>query len=152
MHFEEADPIALHSVVAAAHAVLRDVSKHRRAQSSMVKPHGYDRKLNVGENFFKHADRDPEGRINIEPLPELTRMLLFDAAVMLQSLATVFPLEAKLYWAWYIVGRQDEFAHCGSATEAIIADNQHLRTMTFRELRELLRFQQIVDPEQKASW
>ena len=56
------------------------------------------RGLNYAANFFKHADKDPDGRVNIEPLTKLTAEFLMDAVVLLQRLTGELPIEGKDIW------------------------------------------------------
>ena len=144
LFFEEADCLSVHSLAAAVHAVLRDLSAHAGSKS-MVKPPGYDKRINFAENFLKHANEDPSGKMYIDPLPELTQMLLFDACVMLQGLARDTPFDAKVFWAWYMVTNEQDFADAGPAIRDIIDDNRHLREMTFVDIREFLRANQLLD-------
>ena len=145
--FEETDPIVVHTIVAATHQVLCDLSRQKGLKSA-VKPPGYNKKLNIAENFFKHADQDPSGRINVEPLPELTAMLLFDSVVMMQGISNKLPMEAKIYWSWYMVNHEEDFVGAGSAIDSIIKDGREMQTMSFKELRQLLRFQQVMNTDE----
>ena len=131
--FEETDPIIVHSIISAAHQILSDLSRQHQRARSMVKPPGCNRKLlNNAANFFKHADRDPSERINIEPLPEMNSMLLVDAIVMLQTISGSLPMEAKIFWAWYMVNREEDFAGAGQVIDLIITENKHMRGMSLR--------------------
>jgi len=139
LHFEECDPVALHSLVVAAHGVVSDLTRRTNSPSILGKS------VYIAANFFKHADRDPEGRVNIEPLWRLTEDLLFDAVKTLQGISEKLPFELKVYWAWFMITRPEEFQNCGPAVDAIMRDNQHLAKMSFGELRQLLRFNQVTD-------
>jgi hypothetical protein len=147
LFFEEVDPISLHTLVAAAHTVLKDLSE-KKGSRSIVKPPGYDYKINAAENFFKHAYKDPDGRVNIEPLPRLTVDLLFDAVVMLQNVSPDPPIEAKIFWAWFVVNNEKDFLGAGPAIDGIIKNSQEMRSMSLATMRELLRFQQILNTEE----
>lgn len=119
----------------------------------MIKPPGYDKRINHAENFLKHADADPSGRLYIDPLSELTQLLLFDACVMLQGLTTDAPFDVKVFWAWYMVTNKPDFAQAGSAVRDIIDGNGHLREMTFVAIRELIRFNQLLDTAERVpAW
>lgn len=152
--FEETDPIIVHSIISAAHQILIDMSRYHQRASSIVKPDGYNRKLlNNAANFFKHADRDPSGRINIEPLPEMNSILLVDAIVMLQTISGSLPMEAKIFLAWYMVNREEDFARSGKTIDLIITENKNMRGMSLREMRQLLQFQQVLNAEEPLpSW
>jgi hypothetical protein len=97
LHFEECDPVALHTLVAATHRMISDLRKHKGGRSVL------DSAVKVAAKFFKHADKDPDGRVNIEPLPTMTQDLLMDAVSTLQGVAPQIPVEAKL-WAMQSIG------------------------------------------------
>jgi hypothetical protein len=97
--------------------------------------------------FLRQAEVDPVERLNVEPLSALTQELLFDAVGTIQRLmpAERFPFEGKVYFAWFLCTRPDLFQNCGPAMSAIMRDNQHLSKMSLAEVRQLLRFNQVLD-------
>src|ERR1035441_8899965 len=66
MFFGERDPVAIHTLIAAAHQILTDIGEKRGAKSVFVGKK--TQRLNHPFNFLKHADRDPDGKINIGPM------------------------------------------------------------------------------------
>lgn len=70
LFFEGRDPVAIHTLVAAAHSVLRDLATQRNLEHRSIihdnpKIEAEDRKVwidhwNHPSNFFKHADRDAD--------------------------------------------------------------------------------------------
>jgi len=111
------------------------------------------RSVRVAANFFKHADKDPDARVNVEPLPQITEGLLYDTVRMLQAAAGQLPFEAQLYWAWYLVKNDDVYESAGPAVTSIIQNNAHLRDMSFPQIRQLLRFQQALNQsEPLPAW
>jgi len=80
--------VAVHTLTAAAYNVLRDIAKQDDSdfpfmkagfiatlkESEKNKVIGF---LNAPENFFKHADRDPDGILEFDP--QLTELMLMDA-------------------------------------------------------------------------
>jgi hypothetical protein len=54
-----------------------------------------DKAGRIAANFFKHADKDPQGRLNIEPLGWMTQDILYRAIVLLQGLVNPIPFEAQ---------------------------------------------------------
>jgi hypothetical protein len=80
--------IAVHTLTAAAYNVLADLSKRDGGEFPFIKS-GFIASLKESErskvwafltapeNFFKHADRDPDDILEFDP--ELTEMLLLDA-------------------------------------------------------------------------
>jgi hypothetical protein len=122
LFFERRDPIAVHTLIAAAHQVLTDLGKPKGIVS-LVKggQQAAERKVvNFAANFFKHANKDPEGRINVAPLSDVTAEFLMDAVVMLHRLSSDLPIEAKVYWAWFVTKNRDLFENAGPATQGLV--------------------------------
>lgn len=146
--FERRDPIIVHALVAAGHQLLTDLGNvsgvvgllKRKNQSG-----DHTRSLNYAANFFKHADRDPQSRINIAPLSNLTEGFLMDAVVMLQRLKGNIPVEAKIFWSWFITKHQDLFE---DSTKSIpsLADIG-LAPDDFDAIVALLKFSDVLPPK-----
>jgi hypothetical protein len=112
MFFEEQDPVAVHTVAAAGHQVLVDIA-HLNGLNSLLRSHTAQgasiHLLNYPANFFKHADRDPDGRINVSPLRNFTAELLMDFVLLFQRQEGRIPFEAKLYWTWFVTKHRQLF-------------------------------------------
>jgi len=109
LYFRDSDPVAIHTLVAAAYNVVRDLSKHAKAQPMAVKdyfpstvPHSKRKQIsawvNSFENFLKHADRDPAEEIELNPA--LTELMLIDAWGQYERLGGTLPAEGKVFKAW----------------------------------------------------
>lgn len=123
LFFERRDPVAVHTLVAAGHQILTDLG-NAAGIIGLLKGSGqaadHVRALSYAANFFKHADRDPDGRINIAPLPELTAEFLMDAVVLLQRLAGELPIEGKVFWTWFVTKHRESFEGSGEAIQQMI--------------------------------
>ena len=121
--FERRYPIIIHTLVAASHQVLTDLG-NKSGIIGLLKGKGQSidhiRSLNHAANFFKHADKDPEGRINIQPLTDLTAEFMMDAVVLLQRLAGEIPFEAKIFWTWFVTKHKELFEDSGEAIQEMI--------------------------------
>lgn len=96
LYFLSRDPISIHTRTAAAYGILKALNKHRSGKnmlmdeivSAYTKP-GFEkevyRKLHEAENFFKHADRDPES--TLEFCPDATEMVLWQGCVKYSELS-----------------------------------------------------------------
>jgi hypothetical protein len=123
LFFERRDPVAIHTLAAAGHQVLTDLGSAAGILSLLK---GSDQKaehvrlLNYAANFFKHADRDADGRINIEPLSSFTAEFLMDAVVLLQRVTGDLPIEAKLFWTWFVTKHRELFEGAGPAIQGLM--------------------------------
>ena len=85
MFFKEEDPVAIHTLAAAAHDVLWGIAKKRGTMSLLknnpliAKQHQKEMHGIVSEakNFFKHGIRDPNAGVEFNP--ETTAYFLIDA-------------------------------------------------------------------------
>jgi len=84
LFFDNGDPVAIHTLACAAYDVIDNVN-HSRGGKEMFVKRRYTRlpgrlsrgALNSVQNFFKHADIDPEGEL--EFFPEMTEPIMADA-------------------------------------------------------------------------
>jgi hypothetical protein len=84
LFFQSGDAVSIHTLACAAYDVIDNVNRCRGRKETFVK--GRYPKLpgkmsvatiNSVQNFFKHADRDPEGEL--EFFPEMTEPIIADA-------------------------------------------------------------------------
>ncbi len=123
LFFERRDPIAVHTLVAAGHQIVTDLGNAVGVVGLLKgsgQPAEHLRALNYAANFFKHADKDAEGRVNIEPLAKLTAEFLMDAVVLLQRLTGELPIEGKVFWTWFVTKHRELFEGSGEATQRMI--------------------------------
>ena len=152
LFFEGGDPVVIHTLIAAAHQILVDLGKTHGIGSTVKNTAGLSqsevqeflRGINYPFNFFKHADRDSDDRINIGPLSRLTQDFIMDAVIMLQRLTGDIPLEAKIFWHWFVAKYPQEFDNLPE--DGAIAKMQQLRIadMSFDEISALIKFNDII--------
>ncbi|MBL7139583.1 MAG: hypothetical protein ISS74_01600 [Planctomycetes bacterium] len=116
LFFERRDIVAVHTLAAASDQVLSDICV-ARGMESQLRHHAdfirdeackeYFRLLKRAENFFKHADRDPEGILEFRA--EQTVVLLFDSVVLLWRLTQTLTHEARTFLCWLFVYKPDWF-------------------------------------------
>jgi hypothetical protein len=109
LYFSNAEPVSIHTLTAAAYKILQDLTKHKGAEPMIIKGQLLDyvkpehrrdtkRKINEAENFFKHADRDPEATFTFHP--DSTELLIVDACAQYTKLAGEEPPLFKIYRCW----------------------------------------------------
>jgi len=112
------DVVSTHTLVAAAHEILRNLcgkqgkgSYLKDTMLKMIKPEKRDEfwhMMNDPENFFKHADRDPEDILKF--YTGNTEMLLWDVCAMYQDLTKENLPLIKVYYLWYFSKHTDQIA------------------------------------------
>lgn len=158
--FPRSDPVVAHSVISAAHQILTDLCKTRGVQTLLrgkQQPKEQRDRINFTANFFKHADRNGDARINIGPLSELNAEFLMDAVYMLLSLThgnvSTF---AKIYASWFVSKHPDLFENIPSAVIPRFSELS-IDIDDFQQIAALLTFSEIQEyavgrmTEQKAA-
>lgn len=105
--FQEADPVSIHTLTTAARQILVDLNakaggEPMGADHQMIRPEARiiaRKAMAEAENFFKHADRDPEASCLFSP--EATRFYLLEAIDKYQELAREQPPLMKLYLVYH---------------------------------------------------
>jgi hypothetical protein len=124
LFFNYADPVAIHTLAAAAYQILYDLSKGHGVIGVVKgnpnvrkdKRAEWERIANQAQNFFKHADRDPLGKFNFEP--EITCFFLFDAVSLYAQMTNQPFLEGTVYLSWFTV-KYDHFLVAGAFKDYI---------------------------------
>ena len=118
LYFSNGDPVSIHTLTAAAHNIIRDVTKRRGNELMLVKDQLleylkpdfrkiFKEKLNEAENFFKHADRDHEATLNFNP--DRSEFLIIDACSQYCKLTGEDPPLFQIYRGWFMANNQDLF-------------------------------------------
>ncbi len=113
LFFEQRDPIAIHTVAGAASLLLYNLSEHKDAENYVRgNPHiredkkrQWISKINEAQNFFKHADKDPNAELDFNP--KLTELLIFDACLSVESLTGSMFGEARIFAIWFAARHPD---------------------------------------------
>jgi hypothetical protein len=161
LFFEQRDPVAIHTLIASAHQILFDLGKHKGVESVVKNTKVLEKKgtqellknINYPYNFFKHADRDPESKINVAPLIELTEDFILDAIVMLQGAVGSIPFEAKVYWFWFVSKHHEGFDNLPADSEIRKMQEQNIGEWDFSTILEFIKFVDVfggIDAANKA--
>lgn len=114
LYFTGGDLVASWTLGAAAYNVLRDLSKARslkpmplKEQLPLLVPPAQRelliRKIQEVENFFKHADRDPQSTLFFRPQGQI-ELLLFDASLRFLELFAYETANMVLIRMWFLSG------------------------------------------------
>lgn len=109
MFFLNGDPIAIHTLTAAARTILGDLSKAGGKQAGLdnilaqgIRPEKlgeFLKLLKQAQNFFKHADKDPDQLLDFNPAQ--TEILLWDACVLYGALTGHQHPLITLFSVWF---------------------------------------------------
>lgn len=106
LYFNEADPVSIHTLVGSAHQILTDLNKKRGGGPMILSDHlvrkeykkEFIRCIFEARNYFKHANRDPDGVIDFNS--DANDFFLYDACEKYQELTgeNIF----IVFRAWFI--------------------------------------------------
>lgn len=158
LFFRERDPVVIHTIVASAHQILLDIGDGKGIKSALKKPgalqseepHRYLKTINYPFNFSKHADRDPGGLIDIGPLRQFAGDFIMDAIVMLQQAAGSIPMEAKVFWCWFLSKHPQEFENCPEGGEIRKMQQERLADWDFPTISEFLSYADVAGGASKS--
>jgi hypothetical protein len=109
MIFADGDIVATHTLAAAAAQVTADLMKGK-GKTSLVRSGAMVREdcrkevlrtMAAPENFFKHADRDPDKTIEFNP--ETTQYVIFASLAEFQVLTGEVSKAGQLFQAWFLI-------------------------------------------------
>lgn len=112
--FHDKDEIAIHTLAAAAYEVIHDATKHYgRTQdlifdAIVVKDEfrkEFNAALKMPANFFKHADRDPNGTIDF--IPYLAEQFMIFAIVGIGAINLPLNVYESTFMKWFCFQNYD---------------------------------------------
>ena len=117
LYFCDEDPVAIHTLVSAAHAVLSDLNHAAAGHPTLkdviarqVRPDQAKevrRQLNAAANFFKHANTDPKA--TFELLTSQTEVFTLDACLKYRELSGELVPVLGVYETWFWLGPGAQF-------------------------------------------
>jgi hypothetical protein len=108
-HFAEGDPFVIHTVVSAAFGILRPLAERHgnvrshRAFANIIRP-GKEREfwgvITRASNFLKHADRDPDAKLE-DVREEINDSAIFVASAYYADLTGRVSRSMGIFQVWY---------------------------------------------------
>ncbi|PIQ77487.1 hypothetical protein COV82_04180 [Candidatus Peregrinibacteria bacterium CG11_big_fil_rev_8_21_14_0_20_46_8] len=146
LFFHEQDSISIHTLTCAAHQILRDLGEEsvlKDQMKDMVYEHKrkeWSKMMNEAENFFKHADRDPD---KILEFYQHTDYLLWDACQMYQRVTSEKTDLMNIFVTWFFMEHSDILT---KPEHRSLAQNLRPKYSSKKEfLQELLPLVQQID-------
>lgn len=159
LFFERDDPVAIHTLAAAAQGVIRDVAKARGlAHTSILHDHPnipagarkeWIKILNSPRNFFKHADVDPNGTLEFDDSANET--LLLDACLILSEVSDHALSEANVYLGWYTTANPQLRSALSNNQIGDYAVRNGIPSKDFDKFRDLCGAKLIIEPTRSSS-
>lgn len=110
--FERKDSIAVHTLATAAQGILMDIGKSMGITSTIFneeyirpeKKKEFMRIVREPQNFFKHADKDPDEKLNYRDFA--AALMLFDVCLLYQSISGISFIdlpEMSVFYSWMLI-------------------------------------------------
>jgi hypothetical protein len=108
--FNNGDFIAVHTLASAAAVILHDIAGHRKVfrPIDLIRKEWQGRFISAirePQNFFKHADRDPDAVLAFAPAR--THFVIFDAMMICESLQIPLSSEREMFSIWFALQYPD---------------------------------------------
>lgn len=140
--FQGGDAVAVHTLAGAAYQIIHDICVAKSAgpllfDSPLIRDEYRKEAVNLLKhdvNFFKHADKAPDGTTDFPPAT--SELFMMGAIWGLQNLALERDVEEKAYFVWFTI-QHPEFL----TEEGLRARSQFSNRKEFDELRSLPREQ-----------
>ncbi len=105
LYFENGDPVAIHTLVCAAHQVISDINRSRKGPQLLFDWSKRNRKdwsaifagFRKHANYFKHAESDPCPNCGIRFPTEITEVIMLSAILGLSYLEGVISATQSAY-------------------------------------------------------
>ena len=104
MFFFNYDPLAIHTIAAASHDIVRALAKRRgitdlSLSANLIKREFHKQWNDVTRSDTKHADSDQNDAVEVDP--ELTEALLMFALRGMRRMGHTFNGLQTAYWTWF---------------------------------------------------
>jgi hypothetical protein len=148
--FDDGDPVAVHTLAASALGILEDLAEHRGMETLWtLRDSPYIREgkrkqwitaLHEAQNYFKHADRDPDAPLEFNrELPHLFIVSALQLYTQLTQTLKPWP-EAFVYLLWFSVKYPEVMAEDASQADAPFWVGLGFDANNFGPLRALLAY------------
>jgi hypothetical protein len=154
LFFDRDDPVAVHTLAAAAQGVIGDLARARKLKhTSILHDHPdlppqarseWARILNAPRNFFKHADNDPGGTLDFEE--SSNEILLLDACLILSEVSNQSLSEASVYPGWFTTAHPELHGALSNNQIGGMATRNHISPDNYGWFRELCGERILVEP------
>jgi len=107
LYFHFGEPVSIHTLASAAYALLQNLNSSRGGEPmikdvKLIKEEfrgEVRKKMNEYQNFFKHADKDPTGSIEFNPL--VTECFIFESAIKYFQLTNEKITNLHIFTLWF---------------------------------------------------
>lgn len=138
LYFHFSDPVSIHTLASAAYGLLHNINAHRGGKPMMkdvdlIIEEYKDmvrKKFNEHQNFFKHADKDPSGYTEFNPI--VTDGFLYEACSKYFELTGERLSYLEAFTRWFQLWHQDLFESSDPQRAAMVREMKKHYTIQMR--------------------
>lgn len=139
LYFLSRDPVSIYTLAHAAYQILVDLNKHRGGRAMLMedmvtiyarpnhKKEVYA-KIHEAENFFKHANRDPEDTIDFSP--DASETVLWEACLKYSELSGEQTPIMQAMNGWFQARHPDLFKYDDWRRDHLLRAHQLVKTLS----------------------
>lgn len=159
LFFEERDPVAVHTLAAAAQGILRDLARGQKLEhlsiihDNPLVPEQERRKwlkaINAPRNFFKHADNDPEAIIEFAESANIG--LLLDAVLLYGTVTKKYLSETSVFLGWFTTANPEMRASVSGNQIGDYCVRNNISPSDMSSFLKLIGTRILIDPWKTSS-
>lgn len=127
LYFNYADPVSIHTLTGAAHAILFDLNKEFGGKAMLISDYMVKDKykkevmgiLSKAKNHFKHANRDPNASINFNP--DINDKYIYDACTKYEDLTGEKIPYFHIFISWFVSKNVKYFTLTSQENEKVLS-------------------------------
>ena len=127
VYFNYGDPVAIHTLACAAHEILSDLNRKYTGKPMVISDFlikdeykkQFLKMIREPQNFFKHANKDPESTIDFNP--DVSQFFIFDAISKYQEITDERVPYFIIFRGWFGAQHIDSFYFSPEKKEFILS-------------------------------
>lgn len=144
LYFNDLDIVSVHTLAAAAYGIVEGVAQ-KKGRSTILQRDLFNylsedlvkevrKAMRSPQNFFKHADRDPDQEIEFEP--QFTEMLMLDAMATYGQLTGEKPILFVGFANWFGMQNPELFKTVPETRQMLAEIKRHFGAMSRKDFLE----------------
>ena len=146
LYFNYNDPISTHTLACAAYEILSDINKTQNGSPMLLDGYlikdeykqKYRKMIKDPQNFFKHADKDPDAILDFNP--DVSTFFIYEGISKYQEISGQVSALFRIFRGWYCAQNAEQF--CFPENQKKIIQNLHDkygndRSTYFRDMLEI---------------
>ena len=141
LYFNNLDVVSIHALAAAAYEVVGAIAK-KRGQSTLIQRSLFDfltddmvkelrQSMRRPQNFFKHADRDPDAKLEFDP--DSTEWVLLDAMLTYAQITGEIPILFNAFSVWFTLQKPEKLGRSPEVQARLLKAKEYFGHLSRQE-------------------